>query len=83
MDNKTYKFMYKIGYKKPESIYTHVTYVGGNDEEEAIANATNEAVAFHNKYNEPKIQAFDIKIVEVEQAGDYNKVLRELQNDMS
>jgi len=83
MDNKTYSFMYEIGYKKPNCDYTSVTYVGGNDEEEAIANATNEAVAFHNKWNDPKITAFDIKITKCEKAGDYNYVRHQLENDRS
>lgn len=83
MDIKHYDFMYRLEYKKPESIYTHITYEGGNDEEEAIANCINNAVEFHNRYNEPKITANDIRIQKVECEGDYNKILRELQNDRS
>mgnify|MGYP003683167401 CR=1 FL=1 len=77
------KYMYSITYKKPNSAYNYSSWYGGDNEQEAISNCKKSVLAHHNKYEKEKILEEEISIVEVRKDGDYNYVLKQLQNDMS
>ena len=75
------KNMYSIGYKKPNDNVIYSAWYGGNTEEEAKANAVKSGVSFHNRYNDNKLTEADLTIVECKYAGEYEKVLKDLQRD--
>lgn len=77
--------MYSIFYQIPGDAqnFSRSSWYGGNTEEEAKQNAISSAVSFHNRYSEDKIEESDVKIVKCSLSGNYDSVLKGLQNDRS
>lgn len=79
-----YKYMYDIGYKikgKGNTIYS--AWYPGNDADQAVEIAKNSAVSFYNRWNKDQITENDLEFVKVKLSGDYDKVMKDLENDRS
>lgn len=79
-----YKYMYDIGYRiKGKDNTTYSAWYPGNDADQAVQIAKNSAVTFYNRWNKDQITENDLEFVKVGLFGDYDKVMKDLQNDRS